>query len=567
MNKSNTRAPLGGSVFRRSFVRNLALAVGVLTCSTQVMAQSNNGSTSATYALGGTVTGLTSPGLILSNNGVNRLIHAGATVFKFGTFPQGTSYDVTITRQPQAQVCDVTNGTGTLSATPANITVSCSEKPRWSWMTGSDAVYASGDYGTQGVASPGNTPGARYESVSWTDAYGKLWLFGGLANSAQGSGYVNDLWKFDPADNQWTWVKGSSTTSSPGVYGTLGVAAPNNVPGGRVGSNEWTDYNGDFWIFGGLGIDATGNGYFLNDFWKYDPETNEWTAENNAQYNGVGTVSVCGVQGVANSTDIPGPRFESVSWRDGHGNFWLFGGYGCDANNNLGDLNDMWKYNMRTNTWTRIGGSQLTGSTGSFGVRGVAATTNFPSARQRAASWVDSYGNFWLFGGEGVDAHGASYVLNDLWKFDIITKTWTWVSGSDSVLATGVYGTRGVESPANVPGARSGAVSWFDKAGDFWMFGGWGTDSTGVGVYVLSDLWKYNPSTNMWTWMSGPNVYLMKGIYGTQGIAATDNIPGARYEDAAWIDNDRNLWLFGGSGIDSTGASGFLNDMWKYDLN
>jgi len=61
--------------------------------------------------------------------------------------------------------------------------------------------------------------------------------------------------------------------------------------------------------------------------------------------------------------------------------------------------------------------------------------------------------------------------------------TWTWVSGSNTIPAngviSGVYGTQGIPAPANVPGARYGAVSWADKNGNLWLFGGDGFDSTG----------------------------------------------------------------------------------------
>ena len=46
-------------------------------------------------------------------------------------------------------------------------------------MSGSDQIDAAGVYGTKGVAAPANVPGARYDSCSWTDSSGDLWLFGG----------------------------------------------------------------------------------------------------------------------------------------------------------------------------------------------------------------------------------------------------------------------------------------------------------------------------------------------------------------------------------------------------
>ena len=46
-------------------------------------------------------------------------------------------------------------------------------------LSGSVTGNQAGSYGTQGVAAAGNVPGARSGTISWTDAQGDLWLFGG----------------------------------------------------------------------------------------------------------------------------------------------------------------------------------------------------------------------------------------------------------------------------------------------------------------------------------------------------------------------------------------------------
>jgi hypothetical protein len=43
------------------------------------------------------------------------------------------------------------------------------------------------------------------------------------------------------------------------------------------------------------------------------------------------------------------------------------------------------------------------------------------------------------------------------------------------------------------------------------------------------------------------------------------NIPGARRFAVSWKDNSGNSWLFGGSGYDSAGNFGTLNDLWKFE--
>src|SRR5664280_1658805 len=62
-------------------------------------------------------------------------------------------------------------------------------------------------------------------------------------------------------------------TGPAGVYGTLGVPDPQNIPRGRSGAASWTDAAGKFWLFGGLG--GLGANYVvdLNDLWEFDPST------------------------------------------------------------------------------------------------------------------------------------------------------------------------------------------------------------------------------------------------------------------------------------------------------
>jgi hypothetical protein len=133
-----------------------------------------------------------------------------------------------------------------------------------------------GVYGILGLPAAGNVPGGHSGASSWTDHSGHLWLFGGVGYDANGvSGFLNDLWEFDPPANKWTWMGGSSTLPSPyqgnsGVYGTLGVPSAGNVPGSHGYASNWTDGSGNLWIFGGMGNAASGGGY-LNDLWEFQP--------------------------------------------------------------------------------------------------------------------------------------------------------------------------------------------------------------------------------------------------------------------------------------------------------
>jgi hypothetical protein len=138
---------------------------------------------------------------------------------------------------------------------------------------------------------------------------------------------------------------------------------------------------------------------------------------------------------------------------------------------------------------------------------------------------------------------------------------WAWEAGANVVNQQGTYGTLGTAAPSNVPSARTQPVTWTDASGNFWLFGGMGPGSAMSDTF-FNDLWKY--SAGQWTWMGGSDLARDQGTYGTQGTFAPANAPGARFGAAGWIDSSGNFWLFGGSGYDSTGAHGDLNDLWKY---
>ena len=82
-----------------------------------------------TYTIGGTISGLTGSGLVLQNNGGNNLsVASGATSFKFSNPVQGgSSYNVTVLTQPSspAEICTVTNGSGTANSNVSNVQVAC----------------------------------------------------------------------------------------------------------------------------------------------------------------------------------------------------------------------------------------------------------------------------------------------------------------------------------------------------------------------------------------------------------------------------------------------------------
>ncbi|PRC95089.1 kelch repeat-containing protein [Solimicrobium silvestre] len=370
----------------------------------------------------------------------------------------------------------------------------------------------------------------------------------------------------------WTWEAGTNVANSIGSAGAQGVPSALNQPAGRSGSMNWQDTKGQFWVFGGSGV----NNSIYNDMWVLSPSTLQWTWMAGSTS---GTTT-----GTATTTNAPGSRNSAATWMDASGNFWMFGGYGTDSNGLTGYLCDMWMFNPTTNTWTSEGGSPTGGGSASpapsFGTINVPATSNLPNPRSNAAYWTETNPTtgaitFWMFGGQGY-LNNTSGVQNDLWTFNPSTKEWTWVGGSSTLLnVAGIYGTAGTPAATNQPGSRQSATTWTQTTAGvttLWMFGGTGIDGSTISLNgQLNDLWSFNTSTGVWTWVNNgtnpTNVANSIGVYGTNDVAAPTNVPGGRSGATGWTDTSGNRWLFGGYGINSSGTLTILNDLWEFQIN
>src|SRR5205085_11031698 len=96
----------------------------------------------------------------------------------------------------------------------------------------------------------------------------QLWMFAGVLDVIAYP-QKNDLWKYSPVTNCWTWISGGTGINAAGSYGALGVSNAANVPPSRMGSYAWQDLSGNLWT--GFGYS---NGNYLNDLWRYVPDPN-----------------------------------------------------------------------------------------------------------------------------------------------------------------------------------------------------------------------------------------------------------------------------------------------------
>jgi hypothetical protein len=334
----------------------------------------------------------------------------------------------------------------------------------------------------------------------------------------------------------------------------------------------WVDASGDLWLFGGLAFDSAGTFGYMNDLWKFNLASKQWTWVSGSNTVQGAQTAVYGTQGVAAPGNVPLGLTEATGWIDKAGNLWLFGG--CNfVTTGAGVVvyNNLWEFSPTTREWKWVsGGGSNYNQPGNYGTIGVPSPSNVPGARSGAVGWMDATGNLWLFGGN--DGKNFGNKLNDLWTFNPTTGQWTWISGSNNPAAgtPGQYGTKGMASASNVPGGRMGPTGWIDSDGKLWLFGGYGYDSTvsSEGGVPLNDLWEFDPSSSQWTWMGGSDVGNQPGTYGTKGTPSNSNIPGARYYASSWMDSQGNFWIFAGWGYDDNvleAGSTILNDLWRYD--
>ncbi len=413
----------------------------------------------------------------------------------------------------------------------------------WTWMRGSQlTAIAVSNYGVMGVAAASNEPPERYQAAYWTDLQGNFWMFGGVYNGSQ----INDLWMFNPTTKLWTWIGGPQyLTNVNGNYGTQGVPAPINWPGARGwGANCWTDLNGDLWMFGGYGFDANGGIGGLDDLWRYHIATNEWTwMKGNSTAGGLGNYGTKGVLAASNLP--PGLQETKSSYVDLNNNLWMFGG----ADPTYITLNTLWKYDMSSNNWVWMSGSNVTGALGVFGTMNVPAATNEPPAKYSYTKWVDQSGNFYLFSGDGT--------TNDSWRFNPTTNQWTWIGGNTFVGDTGIIVAYCNSNDYPIGVMENRTVQTFGCGNFFWEFGGL-TDA--FNISMLNSLWFYDAGANKWSLVSGSQNPNSQGSYGTLGVAASSNMISARMGNCMWMDNAANVWIFGGY----TGNYVMTNDLWRY---
>ncbi len=208
----------------------------------------------------------------------------------------------------------------------------------WTWMHGDDFPETPGNFGTIGVSSPTNDPPSRWCYDRSIDPSGNMYIFSGVYALGGIPSIYNEVWKYVPSINEWTWIKGSNIAANGGSYPTSYCSSnASSNPAGRY-ENKGSTYDecGNIWTFGGVKI-----GGFFSDAWVYIAAANEWRLLKGN--NILNQSAVRGTKGVPNINNHPEGRSGSVAFLDTLQRFYIFGGA---VTGNIQGINDVWRLEL-----------------------------------------------------------------------------------------------------------------------------------------------------------------------------------------------------------------------------
>ncbi|MGH2343808.1 MAG: Kelch repeat-containing protein, partial [Chloroflexota bacterium] len=230
--------------------------------------------------------------------------------------------------------------------------------------------------------------------------------------------------------------------------------------------------------------------------------------------------SAPGWQVVIPTTPGPGPRGQYGMAADLSGHIYLYGGNGgLDT-----ALDDFWEYDTVSNRWQAL------------------SNTVVPALIEPHLV-IDGQGNVWEFG--GIADPGAPHLTPDghsfgLYEYQPALGAWSDRTPRDA--------QSGIDWP---PGREDFGFAFDSRTDDLVVFAG-----EGEGEGMLNDLWLYNVRSANWTSVN-------QHYTDPTGVPIA---PRELYNISA--DNHGHFYLFGGTFLappNGAGASGYANDLWRYD--
>jgi hypothetical protein len=500
--------------------------------------------------------------------------------------------------------------------------VSLSASSTWTLMTGSStSPIPARNFGTLLFSSSTSSPGTVRGACSAVDPVNQvLYTFGGCWNGNCGetytdianNNYAGALWMLNYTTQVWTWVGGASSNAGDSCCTTMVqgnyFSASAQFPGPRVYCQMAVN-SGTVYIYGGFGrgqFESGGSPGVAGDLWAYYMAKSTATDFSNSQvrlmpssiFESSGTDYNLTYTALGGFTGTKAPfrlggALHYVTY-NGQPHLFLHGGHIVTSSGQFDYMYaDTWLYRLSDYKWAWVAGmSTNTTTTCPSSTLPSPQSTGSPYPRSNFASCVSADGtSIYMFGGITRMCSGStiscnhcnffcsqfltimSLVLADLWKFDLSTLTWTFLSGSTSG-GTWSYGALNVETSSNFPPPRKGACCWVDTSGNFFLFGGLSsTNDAGKFVFKrmlpfverlladssvsisLNDLWVYRTSSSSWTWIQGSS---------TGGSSSPTTYPMSRMPTAVrWL-GPNTVLLFGGHRTGINAVSPDYEDTWQF---
>jgi len=214
-------------------------------------------------------------------------------------------------------------------------------------------------------------PGRSVHTMTFDSKAGVVVLFGGYRLSH--TTHLSDTWIYDVGTNTWDEL---NTTVSPPARHWPGLVY---------------DKDDEVVVLFGGHDPSSSTDEIKNDTWILDVGAQTWTEV----FPG----------------ESPSPRQTSLIYNEGDGLVYLFGGtFHVTTNNTNKRFNDIWSYDVSTNSWTKLPEPPI-----------------LPTPRR--SKWVyDPINDIAvMFGGKGPFDGGASTFryYDDTWVYDFQTNTWT----------------------------------------------------------------------------------------------------------------------------------------------
>ena len=456
-------------------------------------------------------------------------------------------------------------------------------------------------------------PTARKNHSSVIDNSSNIVVFGGYDST---NSETNDVWKYNITNNAWSQLF-TSTTPSFGTWSTTSI--PNSS---RVGSA--TSSNGIIYV-------TYTNSSSTLSFVKYNISSNTWSnlSTSNLQ-NVVGYSFIIAHNGYIYSVDgITGyrvvyrydPNNDSNGWTQlsydtkntsanildkrafglmaYNGSIYQMGGRDFDGNY----YNDIWKFDLNTNTWSKITGTTTTSGSSSPPLFGyIAYTSNdddfyyYGNYNSQSDSNIYKYNitnNTWtsypfaISNGPRIEGSMTYYDnhlyifsgattsptanVNEFVKYDLINESWTQITGSIPTGRRAVGGSFSIGNKYYIVGGYTS--TWSDEVISYTLysntpnkmkhsssilngdeivtvFGGSNSNTYYNSVYNFSLV------DNNWTLITPTN----DAIANSSEHGNSSGMPSPRHGHSS-VKYNNKMYMFGGKDGSTT-----YYDTWEYDL-